>query len=785
MQYIEISKYNFSAKVTTAMTCKQIPFFLLIFTLLLAVPACSSPEKKKEKHYQKALEYINVKDNNAAVTELRSALALDPKFANARYQLGLLFLRQDDPRNAFTELQQAADLDPNNLDAGVKVAEFLLLSNNKAKSRKYVDQVLKISPDHTEALILLANLELFAGNYREAEAAVARVPDAEKETDRLYNIKGRIQAAQQKWPESQAMFEKAIELGPGNLANYRTLLLFFQQRKKVEEVERLLATMQEKFPDNPQSYIMMASLYQAKKQMDKAEQALRRAIALEPDTMAYRLMLLDLFKAQNKLPEAEQELRLFLKDKPDALELQTALADLLFDLKKPEEARPLMAGILAKNPEHGGANLLKAKFLLSEGKVREAISLLTPLTTNYPKWPEPFFYLSLAHIEIGQAELARKAAETALQYGPAVSRYHALAAQLALMQGESETAGKEASIALKLEPRNFSAAKILAKSLLQSKKFNEAAALIETIRKQVPDDIDLIGTLGLAYLGLGEKDKARETFTRLLELAPEDSRALALLTPLVAGNNAGKATRFVREQIKKTPQAGGHYLLLAELLTRQKKHEEALTALKKAEELAPNNPQTYVASARLMNSLGRTDQAVQELTELLQKHPDSLPGNMGFATLLETQGKYAEAKEKYRKVLIIQPNFPAAANNLAWLIATEKDGNLGEALRLAMLAKQALPDEPHIADTLGYVHLQRQSFSLALAQFQQAISAKPGDPLITFHLAQAQYGIGEKDQAIATLSELLRKKESFKERPEAKNMLSLWQGKATGKMPAL
>ena len=43
---------------------------------------------------------------------------------------------------------------------------------------------------------------------------------------------------------------------------------------------------------------------------------------------------------------------------------------------------------------------------------------------------------------------------------------------------------------------------------------------------------------------------------------------------------------------------------------------------------------------------------------------------------LETQGKYAEAKEKYRKVLIIQPNFPAAANNLAYLLAGMALGRL-------------------------------------------------------------------------------------------------------------
>jgi tetratricopeptide (TPR) repeat protein len=759
------------------MTFKRIPLLFLIFTLSLAVPACSNPEKKKEAHYQKALEYIKKKDNTAAVIELRNAIQIDPKFANARYQLGLLFLQQNDPRNAFAELQRTAGLDQNNLDAGVKVAEFLLLSNNKEESRKYVNQVLKLNPAYADALALLANLELISGNYKEAEAAVTKVAAQERESDRFYNIRGRILAAQQKWPESQAMFEKAIELGPNNFANYRTLLLFFQQQRKNEDVEKLLLTMQEKFPDNPQSHIMMSSLYQTKKQMDKAEAEIKKAIVIEPGTMAFRLRLIDLYKSQNKLDIAEKELRAFLKEKPEALELQTALADLLFDLKKPAEAKPLMEAILAKNPEHGGANLLKAKFLLTEGKTRDAIDILTSLTTNYPKWPEPYFYLALAHLEIGETELAQKAIDSALQNGPAVSRYHTLAAQLFLMKGESETAGKEASIALQLEPRNFSAVKILAKSLIQGKKFQEAVTLIQKVLKQVPDDGDLIGSLGLAYLGLQDKEKATETFTRLVELSPANSKALAILTTLVAENDMNKAVRFIQEHIKTTPQAGGHYMLLGELLAKQKKNEEALAAFKKAQELAPNNPQPYVVIARLMSSLGKTDQAIQELTELLKKHPDSLPGNMGLATLLETKGNYTEAKEKYKKVLLLQPNFSAAANNLAWLIASEKDGDLGEALRLAMLAKQAMPDEAHIADTLGYVHLKRQSFPLAIAQFQQALANKPGDPLITYHLAQAQYGNGEKDQAINAVKGLLKNKEAFKERPEVENTLKLWLSK--------
>jgi len=753
----------------------RIPLFLLISLLLLSVAACSNPERKKEKHYQKALEYIKQKENSAAVIELRNAIQIDPKFANARYQLGLLYLQQNDPRNAFAELQRTASLDPANLDAGVKVAEFLLLSGKRDESRKYVDQVLKQKADYPDGLALLANIELIAGNFKAAEEAVAKVAEKERATDRFSNINGRIYAAQEKWPEARAMFEKAIELGPENFSNYRTLLLFFQQQKMDAEAKKLLATMQQKFPDNAQLHLMMASIHQMNKEPGKAEEELKKAIALEPANASYKLMLVDWYKNQNR-PEAGVEvLRAALKEKPDAIEFQAALARLLFDMRQHDEAKTLMDGILAKNPDHGEAKLLKARFLLKDGKKREAVDTLTPLTTNYPKWAEPYFFLAAAHLELGEGELAQKAIDSALQYGPGISQYHALASQLALLKGDSQTAGREASIALKLEPRNFNAAKLLVKALIQDKKFTEAVALIENILKQVPGDLDMMGNLGIAYLGLKDKEKARLAFSRLLEASPENSKALAMLTALTADNDLARATQIVEAQIGKAPKAAGHYMLFGDLQARQKNYDAALAAFEKAQELAPDNPQPYIVIARLMASQNKSDQAVAELSKLLVKQPDSLPANMGLATLYETQGKYKEAREKYQKVLSIQPNSPAAANNLAWLIASEKDGDLGEALRLAMLAKQAMPDEPHIADTLGFIHLKRGSYPLAMTQFQQALENKPNDPLVTFHLAQAQFGKGDKAEAIATLKKVLDSKQEFKERAEAEAMLNSWQ----------
>ena len=93
--------------------------------------------------------------------------------------------------------------------------------------------------------------------------------------------------------------------------------------------------------------------------------------------------------------------------------------------------------------------------------------------------------------------------------------------------------------------------------------------------------------------------------------------------------------------------------------------------------------------------------------------------------LQEQKGNKAKAREHYKKALDLDPEFGAAANNLAWLMAEEEGGDLGEAMRLALVAKEQYPDDPYIADTLGWIHYKRQSYGLALSQFVQAATGLP------------------------------------------------------------
>ena len=149
---------------------------------------------------------------------------------------------------------------------------------------------------------------------------------------------------------------------------------------------------------------------------------------------------------------------------------------------------------------------------------------------------------------------------------------------------------------------------------------------------------------------------------------------------------------------------------------------------------------------------------------------------MGIGALLEQQGDRAGAKVRYERVLTIQPDFAPAANNLSWIIAEEPEPDLGEALRLAMIAKEQMPDEVHIIDTLGWVHYKRKSYGLARNEFAQAVEKQPDMPVFRYHLALALYGEDKKELALKELQEAALK-DDFPEKDEVAALLMEWQSK--------
>ncbi len=740
----------------------------LCFCLLVS---CSSPDEKKERHYLKAMEYVKQDKARAAILELRNAIQIDAAYANARYQLGLLYLDEGNPQNAFRELLRAADLDHTNLDANLKAAEYYLITRQKDECRKVVERILQNDPGYVDGLALLANLELIEGNFDAAMTAIDKIGSAAESSDRLLNIKGRIYAAQQKWADAESTFRKAIDINSENLNNYQLLLAMVQSRNEVDKAKTLLDQMVEKFPRNPQVYLLQANFYRSQNDSEQAEAALLKTIEVEPDTAQFRLILADFYIQTNATDKAESLLLQATAEIPENNDIMAMLARIYFEQKKYAESQDLVDTIIEAEPDHKEAKLLLVRFMMKDGENLQAKPLLLKMNKDYPQWAEPYFYFGLVHLNLGEVELAQQSVAKAIQLNNYNDRYHTLMAQILQIQGEYEGAQKEASVALQLNPKNFRAALILSRALIGSKKFADAVAFLTEMEKQVPENIEIKGSLALAYLGIKDRENAEKTLDRLLEMEPGNNKAISLLLALKFQNDLPGAEKFVEERISLFPDNGGLYLLLGDILVKGQKHDNALLAYENAQRLNPEDMQPYLKTGRLLVAMGRKDEAMAQYRSMVEKQPDSIVGRMGIATLLEAEGKNAEAMEQYRKVLAIKSDFAPAANNLAWQIASSADGDLGEALKLAMMAKQAFPEEPHIADTLGWVHYKRKSYSLAIPQFEIALNNRPNDPIISYHLAQALAANGNKDRAVELLETILRDNETFAEKAAAAELL--------------
>jgi tetratricopeptide (TPR) repeat protein len=171
----------------------------------------------------------------------------------------------------------------------------------------------------------------------------------------------------------------------------------------------------------------------------------------------------------------------------------------------------------------------------------------------------------------------------------------------------------------------------------------------------------------------------------------------------------------------------GALLLTAEGQDRSR----AQTLFEEALQERPNMPDALFALAQLHEQRGEHNEAEQLYKKLTAKRGElSTRAKLLLATSYERQGKVQDAIAQYRELLSLSPRFAPAANNLAWLLANSTDGDLEEALKFALIAKEEMPKDSGITDTLAWVYHRRGSSRAALPLIEEAIelSRRDGGP---------------------------------------------------------
>ena len=94
------------------------------------------------------------------------------------------------------------------------------------------------------------------------------------------------------------------------------------------------------------------------------------------------------------------------------------------------------------------------------------------------------------------------------------------------------------------------------------------------------------------------------------------------------------------------------------------------------------------------------------------------------------------------------------------------------ALNLAQKAKEQVPEEAHISDTLGWIYYKKNVPGTAITYQKEAADKMPDQPVVRYHLGMAYYKNGNRDLAKKELSAALKINSGFAGADEARATLN-------------
>lgn len=247
------------------------------------------------------------------------------------------------------------------------------------------------------------------------------------------------------------------------------------------------------------------------------------------------------------------------------------------------------------------------------------------------------------------------------------------------------------------------------------------------------------------------------------------------------------ALSFARLATFLAPENAESWLIAADLLAGQGRHEAALAALARVE-----RDDVFAASAadRRMTVLveaNRIDEALAEARQAAADAPSAIDNWTRLGDILNQSKRHAEAATAYAKALDLVkaggeaqhplwalwllrgsaltqagdwtggkaaleeahrlgPNQPVVLNFLGYS-QLERRENLAEAEKLIGEANRLQPDDAAITDSLGWAHYVRGDLPKAIELLERAAQGQPADAAIAEHLGDAYYSAGRRYEA--------------------------------------
>ncbi len=394
----------------------------------------------------------------------------------------------------------------------------------------------------------------------------------------------------------------------------------------------------------------------------------------------------------------------------------------------------------------------------------------------------------LARAESAREEGDRRTAvielKNALRQNPRNIEARRLLGEIYVEMGDGAAAEKELKKAVELGLAREAVALPLARALRLQNKYEELLTDIPLPSTLGEDQLAWLYTYrGDAWLSLGKIDKAETNYQKALALVAEFPPAeLGLAHINLTRGDTNTAERIITDVLKRNTQEALAWRLQA-LIEQNRNHlEKAEAAYSRAIEYAGTLPD-HVQRALIRLRLGRIQEAKEDLKTLESQAPEHYLTHYVNGLIALAERRYEDSQHALEEALNANPNHPESQYFLG--IAHQAQGHVEQADRLISKIVATYPHSINARQALALIKLQQKQFDQAKKVLQPILQVQPNDPTSLQLIATAEMELGNHEAAIQYLQRLFESDPESEEYARALGYGYLAIGKESESIPIL
>lgn len=591
------------------------------------------------KYWKRAVEAGN------KTTQIRLALA------SALTQLG-------DRQSALQQLYALIAEQPDSFEGHLVLARMLAQNSDWTEAQEHAVKAMELVPTNPEPAILYlrARIETVGDN-----------PSSEN-TRIMQEIEKRLSVLKQSLPGNRELNSLQLQLlmKQGNFTDAQELINRMKKENPSEIVSIALAEAEvlaaqnetsqaisklheaiEKFPDALGPVRYLAILLYREGSKAECEKVIKDALIRIEQPVIQRelgLILAQFYLRWNQTDRAYKHLVSFSEKLPNDIPIKRQLLLCEQVINNPEKAQQLIDQIKSLEGDDGWQwRYEQSKVLFRDDDFNSnyprIISLLQENILANPNDQSSRLLLAKTYDKAGELQLAISTYRDALNRSPEDLRIITPTIAALYKAKEYEQAEQLLNRTSQENFQNSQLQKIQLQNFLRLGNLDSASGILEDLLDRDPNNQSANLSLALLRIQQNKFEEAEKLLTQLKTQEPESMVIIATQIQLyLRQDKPEKALEICREMTGNLNNAPA-YILSARTYATLGKYDEALEDLGKAISLEPDNVEVWIARSDFNRTIGQTDKAAEDIKHALSMAPENIQIQKRAISLLLTSNQ--------------------------------------------------------------------------------------------------------------------------------------------------